>query len=258
MSANGVLSRRLSDALGATVTVTRAGAAESRVDTPFRFADGDHLVIRLREKEDGRYEWTDLGHTFMHLSYELDVSALDSGNRARLLEENLLRFGAEDRNGELVLPSADDELGETLLQFAQMLVQVTDLRYLSRDRVASTFLEDFRSLLAERFGDRAHFEYVDPERDPQGKYPIDCLLNNMPRPVAVFAIPNDDRCRDAQITLLQFRAWGRELFSTGIFEDQETVNRRVLARFTDACDKQFSRLVGNESDIAGYLQKLLP
>jgi hypothetical protein len=254
------LARRLSMAVGGAIEVERVTPEIARVHTPFLFADGDELVIRLRELPSAngrRYEWTDLAHTIMHLSYWMEVDALGEGKRGQLLEEALGRLGIRNEDGELILDATTEDLGGTLLQFAQGLLQVADLEYLSQERVRSTFVDDLRRLLGDRFGERAQLDYVDAERDPQSLYKLTCLLNHAPRPVAVLAIPNDDACRDATIALQQFRAWGRRLFATGVFEEQESINRTVLARFTNVVDKGFSSLAGNEGDILGYLEEAL-
>lgn len=250
------LQRELRVSVGQEVEVRPHSEGVLRVETPFAFPDGDHLVIRLREV-DGHYEWSDFGHTFMHLSYGMDVDALTSGQRGRLLEQTLMRLELESRNGELVLPTAHEDVGLTLLRFAQALIHITDLDYLSQERVRSTFREDVRRLLKERFGSRAHINYLDPKHDPRGQYPVDCLLNKTDHPIAVFALLNDDNTRDATITLQEFRAWGREVFSTAIFADQEKISRRVLARFSNVCDKQFSSLVGQEDKVVTYLKRAL-
>ena len=65
------------------------------------------------------------------------------------------------------------------------------------------------------------------------------------------------RVRDATITLLQFERWGIEGHSIGIFEDQEQINRKVLARFSDICEKQYSSLAENKQRIASYLAAVL-
>lgn len=249
------LAQDLSEALNAAIDVEAVSPSEVQVHTPFRFADGDELVIHLREAPGDGLEWSDTGHTFMHLSYWMDIDALESGNRAQLLDNHLTQFSAHESDGELLLPVNGDQLGSSLFRFVQLLLHITDLDLLSRDLVKSTFMEDFRQLMRDSFGDDAHLDYVDLERDPNRNYPIDCLLNNRPRPVAVFALSNDARCRDATITLHWFREQDRDLFSTGVFEDQEQINRKVLARFTDACDKQFSSLAGQEGAVVDYLRR---
>ena len=102
---------------------------------------------------------------------------------------------------------------------------------------------------------RREFEWHDQLHDPEGKYPIDCLINGMPRPVLVQALPNDDKTRDATITFLQYEKWGVSFRSLAIFEDQEEISRKVLARFSDVCEKQFSSLGANKDRIKRFIQE---
>jgi hypothetical protein len=51
------------------------------------------------------------------------------------------------------------------------------------------------------------------------------------------------------------QGWNRDLFATAVFEDQEDINRRVLARFSNACDKQFASLPGQQEEIVSYIAR---
>ena len=231
------------------------GINRYRVFTPFLFEDGDHLSVILK-KEDGYWVLTDEGHTYMHLTYDLDEKALQQGTRQKIISNALSMFSVQDRGGEILIPIQNEQYGNALYSYIQALLKITDISYLSRERVRSTFMEDFRIFMEETVPtNRREFEWHDQLHDPEGKYPIDCLINGMPRPVLVQALPNDDKTRDATITFLQYEKWGVSFRSLAIFEDQEEISRKVLARFSDVCEKQFSSLGANKDRIKRFIQE---
>jgi hypothetical protein len=224
------------------VSLVGEGVDRYRVLTPFMFDDGDHLAIVLRY-ELGRWVLSDEGHTFMHLTYDIDEKDLSRGNRQKIICSALSRFGVEDSQGELRLTVPGEEYGDALYSFVQALVRISDISFLSRERVRSTFIEDFQSLMSETVPeDRRTFYWRDVQRDPRGMYEVDCRVNSMAKPLFVFALPGDDSTRDATIKLLQFERWGIPHRSVAVFEDQEEINPKVLVRFTDVCGKTFSSL----------------
>ncbi|MBN1423036.1 DUF1828 domain-containing protein [Candidatus Fermentibacteria bacterium] len=233
------------------------GIQRYRVETPFMFDDGDHLPIVLKA-DDGRWILSDEGHTYMHLTYRLDESDLHRGTRQKIISNSLLGFGVSDRHGELLVPLEEGHYGDALYSFVQALLKISDVSFLSRERVRSTFMDDFRSFITEHVPEnRRVFDWSDSAHDPEGKYTVDCRISGMARPILAFALPNDDKVRDATISLLQFERWGLTFRSLAIHEDQEQVNRKVLARFSDVCEKQFSSLLANRDRISRYLSEAL-
>ena len=234
------------------------GVGRYRVFTPFHFDDGDHFVIVLRKEETGRWVLTDEGNTYMHMSYAMDVSTLKSGTRNKIIEDALEKYRIQERKGRIVAELENStNPGNVFYNFVQCLISINNVSYLSRERVVSTFMEDFRNFMSETIdAERIIFDYFDKKNDPSGKYHVDCRINGTPRPLHVYGIFNDSKCQDATIFISQFQRknWDSNFTSLGIFEDQEKINRRVLARFTDFCDRQFSSLATNQDKIVDFLR----
>ncbi|MBM4166937.1 MAG: DUF1828 domain-containing protein [Ignavibacteria bacterium] len=231
------------------------GVDRYRVFTPFQFDDGDSFAIVLK-KIDKHWMLSDEGHTYMHLSYEMDTDSLENGNRAKIISNTLSNFGIKEQRGILSAELEEENLGNIFYNFIQGLSKITDITYLNRERVKSTFWEDFKSFVEQKIPqERLKFNYNDSLHDPDAKYPVDCRINKMEKPLFIFAVANDDKCRDSTISILQYEKWGLQFRSLAIFEDQEVVNRKVLARFSDVCEKQYSSLFSNKDRIEKYLKE---
>lgn len=226
------------------------------VATPFRFEDGDHFSIFLKREGNG-WILSDEASTFMHLSYWLDTDAIESGNRKQIVDNSLSAFTVENRDGELVVPVYEGRFGDALFDFVQALTKVTDISFLSREVVRSTFMEDLKTFLKSKVPENRLQINWHSDRDPGSKYPVDFRINNLKRPLFVYGLPNEDKMKDAAISLLTFERWGLKFQSLGIFEDQETIPRKPLARFLDVAGKSFSSLDENKERIGGFLEEVL-
>ena len=251
------IERDFHEKVSAQIRLAAEGMDRFRVFTPFMFDDGDHLDIVLR-KDGTRWVLSDEAHTYMHLTYDMDEKDLHSGTRRKIISNALSMFQIEDHDGELVLDVPEERYGDALYSFVQGLLKISDVSYLSRERVRSMFMDDFRVVMTGAVPeDRRSFDWSDPVRDPQGMYTVDCRVNGMQRPLFVHALANDGRTRDATIALHQFERWEMRFRSLAIFEDQESINRKVLARFSNVCDKQFSSLAANQERITHFLSEII-
>lgn len=245
----------LRDKISKEISLREEGVNRFRIFNPYEFDDGDHLSIFLK-KENGNWKFTDEAHTIMHLSYDMDISALKKGNRQKIITNTISNFGLEENEGTLSIKIDNEDFGSAFYNFIHALIKITDLSYLSREFVRSTFYEDFRSLIIETIPEnRLTFNYTHPDYDKEGKYVVDCRINGMPKPIFLFAVLNDSKCKDVMISMFQFERWRLKYHSVSIFEDQETINRRVLAQFSDIGEKQFSTLLSNKDRINTYLSE---
>ena len=252
-----ILKSSLQEAISENIRLLAEGHERFRVFTPFMFDDGDHFCIVAKRKNN---EWifTDEGHTFMHLSYDIKTQSLNSGTRAKIIENVLSNFGISEKNGALLCEFNKDNIGAMFFSYVQALCKISDINYLTQERIISTFNDDVNNFLSEFVPqERIYPKYCDIKIDPHGHYPIDYKINGMESPLHVFVINSDDKCRNATISIHHFEK-NKFLFnSLGIFEDQEKMNRRALAQFTDVCDRQFASLYANRPKIKKHISKML-
>lgn len=228
-----------------------------RVFTPFQFDDGDHLTIVMK-KDRSAWVLSDEANTIMRLTYDVAWSTLQRGKRKKIISNVMSVFKVENRSGELVVPIPDGQFGKALFSLVQAILKISDVTYLSQERIRSTFEEDFRVFLTGIIPEnRREFSWNHPSRDLKAMYTVDCYVNSSDRPILIYGLANDNKTRDATITLHQLGKWGMTFRSLAVFEDQKSINRKARARFGDICENQFPALEGNEERIDHTLRELI-
>ncbi len=241
--------------LGSRIRLKARGVDRYLVLTPFVFEDGDHLKIVAKRVHDQWY-LTDEGHTLMHLSYFMEDTELSRATRRDVIEHAVDWFGISNVDGVLMMPVASPDAGDALFTFTQGLLRISDVTLLQSDRARSAFMEDLFALLRETIPEeRRTFNWHDPVHDKRATYTVDCRANGLPVPLFIYGVPGDDKARDVTINLNVFKRWGVRNSSLVVFQNQETIGPRILAKLSDVCDKQFSSLTDNEDLIRSNLRE---
>ena len=184
----------------------------------------------------------------MHLGYFMEIKDTQKGTRQDIIKGAKKMFGIQEKEGELYLSIKGDKFGDALFDFIQSLLKIMDITFLGRERVASTFFEDFRKSLTniiKKLKDKMKLEvefncYI--PRDKRKAYPIDACIKTEREELFVFAIHNDNRCLNSAFSILMFERMGIKFNPVGIFDDQTEISRNILAKFSDVCGKQISSL----------------
>ena len=145
------IGREFAEKVAAEVRLEAEGENRYRVFTPFRFGDGDHLVIVLKQ-ENGGWVLSDEAHTCMRISFETDGQDWSLGARRRAVADALSEFGVEDRDGELRLAVQDERFGDAFFAFAQALLKIAEACNLPAEHARLPRHDDFGTTSVEREG----------------------------------------------------------------------------------------------------------
>ena len=238
----GTIEKDFIDSISAEIELVPDGRDRFYVYTPFRFNDGDHISIVLKKEPDG-WILSDEGHTYMHLTYDIEEQQLFRGIRQDIISRALSSFGVKDRDGELILEIRGTGYGRALYAFAQSLLKITSVTSISRKHThRKTFMGEFKEMIySVASEDRIELDWFHEKRDPEGKYKVDCRINGMRTPLFVYALSTDRKVNQATIALYEFKAWKLPDFcSVGIIRDQTKVSGKSIDYFRTVANDCYS------------------
>jgi hypothetical protein len=216
------------------------------LSTPFRFPDGDALLMIAEPTSTGGVKLSDFGHTMMHLSYSIDVDdILKPGNRNELFGRILLDHGISFKNGAFFIEVTVDEIGKAAFSLGQALSQVFDISFLSRTRVSSTFYEDLEKAIF-KLAPTATIkkDYIVDNRNHSAYYPVDYRIEfpGTTEPLFLFGVPSNEKAKLATLIIQHWQSEGLRFMSFIVYQDQSKISRSDVARLTNVGDQSIASL----------------
>lgn len=252
-----ILGKMLCERLCAKIRIHKRDDGVYMLESPFTFPDGDHFPIYLTDTPSGNVILSDRGHTLMHISYEHDIDAFSEGARAILLDQIVKECEIIEEEGVFKVETSPEHLVEALFSFGQALTKIYDLTFLSRDRIATAFYEDLKSLLFGIIDEgRIEVDYIPLDVPHANNYPVDYQLKGRDgSPVFIYGIPNRDKARLTTIMLSHFLLHKLSFESIIVFMNQQEIPRLDVARLTNVAGTAVASLEA-EHDFRRKIEKL--
>ncbi len=219
---------------------------------PFYHEDGDMLEIYIERLEDnGTVRISDHGMTVMRLSYEYDI---DTPNKRRIFDKMLTENQLMEKDGRLYLETGLESLYPSVLQFAQTVAKVSNMRHFKREVIKSLFYEMLDEFITEqlvRFRPESKVLPIEQRDDLEADYSFKLFS----RPLYLFGIKDDTKARLSAISCLEFQRAKIPFKSIAVHEDFEALSKKDRKRITSAVDKQFVDLDDFRSHGEEYLDR---
>lgn len=232
--------------LCANVSLVTRPDGVTMLDTPFSFPDGDHYPIYLSETGTGGIRLSDGGHTLMHLSYENDVDKFFEGTRNVLMEQAIAqqRVGYDPDKGTFFVDASMEHLADAVFRLGQAITRIYDLTFLNRSHVASTFYDDLQERIKSVIAaERIKRDYTVPGLPGAENYPVDFFIEtNRKTPLFLYGVPSRDKARLVTIFLQYLIQHNVDFDSLIVFDNQEEIPRRDLARLSNIGGEMISSL----------------
>jgi hypothetical protein len=223
-----------------------------QVFAPLYHADGDMMDIFLSEiSERGIIRISDYGLTLMRLSYSFDI---DTPNKEKIFNKILAENSIQNENGNLFIDVKPEYVYHGLMQFAQAVSKITNMRLYKREVIHSLFfemLEEYIMTNLQKYNPQKKF-YPIPEHE---EYEVDYCFNHRRRPIYLFGVNNPANSRLATISCQKFIAEKLKFSSLIILENLDVIGKKDQARLMSAADKQFPSLEDFQKHAEEYIER---
>lgn len=221
--------------------------------TPFTHPDGDMIDLYLSIENKDNVKIHDMGMTLMRLSYDFD---LETKTKRKLFNDILGNYQISEKDNCLFVIANKENIFPYVMQLIQVIIKITDINFLKREVVKSLFYEYFDKFMFDKFDKYFPLKDWYPSFDKEKLYPSPyAITQDEKKSICLFPIGSDDKCNEAIITVQHYESHGFKPETIAVFENQESISRKPVARLSNVFGKQFASLAGNEDRIIETVNK---
>lgn len=213
---------------------------------PIFHEDGDMMNIFFEEIDDDTVKIFDQGTSLMRLSYLFDI---DTDNKRNVLNEIVLKRGAEFNDGNITLFAKRQTAFEAVMGFVQLVSEICNMDILSHEIVENLFYEH----LADAISDMN--VKADYEKDYKPTNNNDLVIDHAflgeknRRPVFLYGVKDTNKAMKTTIDLLLLKNENIPHRSVVVFQDIDGgIVKQAKRRLINAAGKVYADLNGFTED----------
>ena len=159
-----------------------------------------------------------------------------------------------EENGNLYIDTKPESLYPAVLQFAQTVAKVSNMRLYKREVVQSLFYEILDEIIKKKLGKFNPKPQVFRLRD-RDDLEADYMFDIKPYPVYLFGAKDTAKARLSTICCLEFQRARLKFKGFVVHEDFDNLSKKDRNRITSATDKQFVSLEDFRSNSVQVLER---
>ncbi len=221
---------------------------------PILHEDGDMVDIYLDDSPlgDGYVRICDFGMALMRLSYTFDLS---TSAREEIIRSILINNRVDNDTGNFYLDVPVDRVYEGILQFAECVQKVCNMRYWGREVVRNAFYADLQEYVTTGLNEFSPVADLTPLTD----YPVisvDWALTHNNRDLFLFGVRGNNKAKSVAICLLEFKKAQLPFISFVVHEDMGGLGKKEQDYLTRNADKQYPDLDALKGDGIADMRRL--
>jgi hypothetical protein len=219
---------------------------------PLYHADGDMMDIFIKEVTTNKIQIFDAGLTLMRLSYYYEI---DTENKNKIFNRILSEAGINRDNDNLIIETDTESFYPALMQFAQTISKIMNMRLFKREVIHSLFFEQLDEFIMSKLQKyKPHKKYFPLPDNPE--YEVDYCFNSRPRPIYLFGVNNTSNSRLATISCQKFLNEKLTFSSLIVYEDFEQIGSKDQSRLMAVADKLYPSFPEFQNNIESYFERI--